>query len=154
MERRIFCHGVVGILSILALPDLSSAAEERFAVVEMQDGSKKISYHIVPASKVPEWMRGRLREGEKLREQWKELPSNERKTTEKPGNIKVSVKKSSLKTQEDARAYAEKLLEKVPANERSSDEISSATERKKEKVVSKEKAREKTIEKKKMEKED
>ncbi|MDP6358579.1 MAG: hypothetical protein QF473_25900 [Planctomycetota bacterium] len=154
MERKSYCLGLAALLAVLTLPDFSFAGGNRFAVVEVEDENERISYHIVPARQAQTWARNRTREGEKLVKQWKDLPFRERKKAEKPGDVRVRIKKYSLKTEEEAKEYAEKLLEKVPSDERASDEVAVATAKKKAKGKARDKAKRRERDKEKVEKED
>jgi hypothetical protein len=147
MERKFYCLGLAALLTILALPDFSFARGNRFAVIEVEDENERISYHIVPARQAQTWARNRTREGEKLVKQWKDLPFRERKKAEKPEDVRVRIRKYSLKTEEEAKEYAEKLLEKVPSSKRASDEVAVATAKKKARGKDKAKKRERDKEK-------
>jgi len=68
--------------------------------------------------KADKWMEQRREQGKRAKEEWKELSSAERKKTPEPAMVKAKVVKANIKTEEEAKAMAERLLERVPKNRR------------------------------------
>jgi hypothetical protein len=130
MNRKLIFCGVLwlAVLSLLPVRLVRAQEEEgeeeedkrpaRFAVIEVSDEEEKISYEVTPMRATDKWMEHRREQGKRAKDEWKKLPSAERKQTPEPALVKTKVVKQNIKTEEEAKAIAERLLERVPKNKR------------------------------------
>jgi len=130
MERKLIFYAAVGLAVFSLLPVRLVRAQEgeeeeeedkrpsKFAIIEVSDEEEKISYEVQTMRKADKWMEQRREQGKRAKEEWKELSSAERKKTPEPAMVKAKVVKANIKTEEEAKAMAERLLERVPKNRR------------------------------------
>jgi hypothetical protein len=128
MKRKLIFYGALGlaVLSLLPVRILRAGEEEeeedksevRFAIIEVSDENQKISYLVTTVRGADKRMEERRERGKRAREEWKKLSSAERKRTPEPAMVKAKVVKQNIKSEEEAKALAERYLEKVPESKR------------------------------------
>jgi len=153
MNRKSWLYGTIGVVTVLLLSRGTSFADEeekdrdkrriRYAIIQVEDEEEKYSFEVMDMRETHRWIHRRIKLGEKRREEWKDLPREERKRTPEPERVKARIRKANLKSEEEARAYMERLLARIPMNRRA--EVSEAKDGKdrREKAKGKRKEREK-----------
>jgi len=153
MDRKSWLCGTVGVVAFLLLSRGIAFADGeegekgekdkrmiRYAIVQVEDEAEKHSFEVVDMRTAHKWINHRIKQGEKRREEWKALPREERKRTPEPERVKARIKKTNLKTEEEGKAYAERLLARIPENRRA--EAPKAEEGKNRREKAKEKRKE------------
>jgi len=90
--------------------------EGNYAVVEVKNEESKYSYEVVRADQI-NYFNQRKHEGwQEAYKEWKNLSKKERKTTPKPAQPRVKVRKGKVKGIEAAEKIAKQYMSKVPKN--------------------------------------